>query len=165
MNFVKRLDKSIEKVTTYLLVSCVLLMLSLSAFSIVARWFHSNIVWIDPFVRHLVFVSAFLGGVIATGQGTHIGIDLVGKFVESKGWHNLKDLISKFIMLATMGVLVWLIKAGIDFTKIELEFGKIEFFNIHSGYLVMIIPFGMGLLFLRFFTIFLLSFSTKKAGV
>ncbi len=158
MKIIKFLDKALEKFTTYLLVASVLLMLSLSSLSIVARWFQSNIAWIDPFVRHLVFLSAFLGGIIATGQGTHIGIDVIGKFVESKGWHSLRSMLSKIIMLSSMAVLVWLIKSGIEFTKVELEFGKIEFFGIHSGFLVMIIPIGMGLLLLRFTTIFLLSF-------
>jgi TRAP-type C4-dicarboxylate transport system permease small subunit len=158
MKAIKLLDKALEKLTTYLLVASVLLMLSLSSLSIVARWFQSNITWIDPFVRHLVFLSAFLGGIIATGQGTHIGIDVIGKFVESKGWHSLRSIISKVIMFSSMLVLCWLIKSGIDFTKVELEFGKIEFFGIHSGFLVMIIPIGMGLLLLRFLTVFILSF-------
>ena len=170
MKVIKLLDTALEKFTTYLLVASVLLMLSLSSLSIVARWFQSNIVWIDPFVRHLVFLSAFLGGIIATGQGTHIGIDVIGKFVESKGWHSLRSIISKIIMISSMAVLGWLIKSGIDFTNVELEFGKIEFFGIHSGYLVMIIPIGMALLLLRFLTIFLLSFgetthSNTKVGV
>ncbi len=165
MKVIKFLDTAIEKMTTYLLVISVLLMLFLSSISIVARWFQSNIVWIDPFVRHLVFLSAFLGGIIATGQGTHIGIDVIGKFVESKGWHSLRSLLSKIIMIASMAVLVWLVKSGIDFTVVELEFGKIEFFGIHSGYLVMIIPIGMGLLFLRFMTIFLLSFDQSNLEV
>lgn len=159
MKAIKLIDTALEKFTTYLLVASVLLMLSLSSFSIVARWFQSNIAWIDPFVRHLVFLSAFLGGIIATGQGTHIGIDVIGKFVESKGWHSLRSMISKIIMFSSMAVLVWLIKSGIDFTKVELAFGKIEFFGIHSGFLVMIIPIGMGMLLLRFLTVFLLSFS------
>lgn len=162
MKLIKLIDKSLEKFTTYLLVASVLLMLGLSSLSIVARWFQSNIVWIDPFVRHLVFLSAFLGGIIATGQGTHIGIDVIGKFVESKGWHSLRSIISKIIMLSSMFVLAWLIKSGIDFTRVELEFGKIEFFGIHSGFLVMIIPVGMGLLLLRFLTVFLLSFDENS---
>ena len=161
---VKKLDTGLEKFVTYLLVFSVLAMLSLSSFSIVIRWFQHNITWIDPFVRHLVFFSAFLGGIIATGQGTHIGIDILGKFVESKGWHGLRLIISKVVYITSMVVLVWLIKSGIDFTKVEMEFSKEEFWGIQSGYLVMLIPIGLGLLLLRFLFVFLLSFQEKEGA-
>lgn len=159
---VKKIDKGLELFTTWLLVASVLSMLFLSSFSIVARWFQYNVTWIDPFVRHVVFLSAFLGGVIATGQGTHIGIDIIGKFVESKGWHSVKNIITKCIFIASMLVLVWLFKASVDFTKVEMEFSKIEFWGIPSGYLVMIIPVGLSLLFLRFLLVFILSFDAEK---
>jgi TRAP-type C4-dicarboxylate transport system permease small subunit len=158
---VKKMDFLLEKFTTYLLVVIILAMLSLSSLSIVVRWFQYNITWIDPFVRHLVFFSAFLGGIIATGKGTHIGIDIVGKFVESKGWHHLKSAISKVIMVASIAVLAWMIKAGIDFTKVEMEFSKAEFWGIPSGYLVMLVPVGLSLLALRFIFVLILSFETK----
>ncbi len=164
LDIIKKLDTGLEKLVTYLLVFSVLAMLSLSSFSIVIRWFQHNITWIDPFVRHLVFFSAFLGGIIATGQGTHIGIDILGKFVESKGWHGLRVVITKIVYIASMVVLVWLIKSGIDFTRVEMEFSKEEFWGIQSGYLVMLIPIGLGLLLLRFFFVFLLSFKEKEGA-
>ena len=164
LDIIKKLDTGLERLVTYLLVFSVLAMLSLSSFSIVIRWFQHNITWIDPFVRHLVFFSAFLGGIIATGQGTHIGIDILGKFVESKGWHGLRTVITKIVYITSMIVLVWLIKSGIDFTRIEMEFSKEEFWGIQSGYLVMLIPIGLGLLLLRFFFVFLLSFKEKEGA-
>ena len=164
LDIIKKLDTGLERLVTYLLVFSVLAMLSLSSFSIVIRWFQHNITWIDPFVRHLVFFSAFLGGIIATGQGTHIGIDILGKFVESKGWHGLRVVITKIVYIASMVVLVWLIKSGIDFTRVEMEFSKEEFWGIQSGYLVMLIPIGLGLLLLRFFFVFLFSFKEKEGA-
>lgn len=165
-SFFKKIDAGFEKLVAWLLVLIVLTMLFFSSANIVARWFQHNITWIDPFVRHLVFFSAFLGGVIATGRGTHIGIDIIGKFVESKGWHQLKDLINKIVMIASLAVLSWLIKASIDFTKVEMEFSKTEFWGIQSGYLVMLIPIGLSLIVLRFILILILSFDgDKKAEV
>lgn len=159
--FIRLIDKSIENITTYLLVSCVLSMLFFSTLSIVLRWFQINLMWIDPFVRHLVFFSTFLGGVIATGKGTHIGIDVLSKIVEGQGWHGLRNFINKFIMIVSIAVLFWLLIAGLDFTKVEMEFSKEEFWGIQSGYLVMLIPIGVSLLILRFCTIFILSFDKK----
>lgn len=163
-SLVKKCDNIVEKIATWLLVICVMSMLLFSSLSIVARWFHHNITWIDPFVRHLVFIGTFLGGVVATGKGTHIGIDIVGKFVESKGWHSAKAAISRIIMVSSMFVLIWLIKSGVDFTRVEMEFSKEEFWGIGSGYLVMIIPVGLAFLLVRFFLVFLLSFEAKKEG-
>lgn len=158
----KKIDAGFEKIVAWLLVISVLAMLFFSSANIVARWFQHNITWIDPFVRHLVFFSAFLGGVVATGRGTHIGIDIVGKFVESKGWHQLRELINKVVMVASIAVLGWLIKSSIDFTKVEMEFSKAEFWGIQSGYLVMLIPIGLTLILFRFLLIFILSFDADK---
>lgn len=161
MTLLRKIDFGIEKLVSWLLVLCVLSMLTLSSLNIVLRWMQMNITWVDPFVRHVVFLSAFLGGVIATGRGTHIGIDLIGKFVESKGWHSLRQAINQFIYLVSGVVLLWMVKSGIDFAKVELEFGKEEFWGIHSGYLVGMIPVGLGLIAFRFFLLFILSFSKE----
>ena len=59
-------------------------MMILSITGIVLRWFNIAFLWIDPLVRHLVFICTFLGGAIATGRGTHIGIDIIGRLLESR---------------------------------------------------------------------------------
>ncbi len=161
-SFFKKIDAGFEKLITWLLVVIVLAMLTLSSANIAARWFQYNITWIDPFVRHLVFFSAFLGGVIATGRGTHIGIDIIGKFVESKGWLQLRELINRIVMITSFLVLTWLIKASIDFTKVEMEYSKTEFWGIESGYLVMLIPIGLCLIAFRFVLVFILSFDENR---
>jgi TRAP-type C4-dicarboxylate transport system permease small subunit len=117
--------------------------------------------WIDPLVRHLVFLATFLGGAVATGRGTHIAIDLVSKILEVKEWHHIQVWISRIIYLFSSLILIWLFKASIDFTKVEFEFAKIEFLGISSGYLVAIIPFGVILISFRFFVLFLKSFSKE----
>lgn len=162
MKFVRKFDLFIENISSKGLVFSLLTMLVLSCLSVVLRWFHTNLTWIDPFVRHLVFLSAFFGGVLATGRGTHIGIDLLGKIVETKGWHRLHLFIKRLIDITSTLTLIWLIKASIDFTKVEMEYGKEVFFGIMSGYLVMIIPIGLSLIAVRFFAIFILSFEEKK---
>lgn len=155
---VKKCDIGLEKISSWLLVICVLSLLFFSSLSIVVRWFQHNIAWIDPFTRHLVFFSAFLGGVIATGRGTHIGIDVIGRFIESRGWHKAKKKVNQIVLFVSFAALIWLIKAGIDFTKVEMEFSKEEFWGIDSGYLVMLIPIGLFLIALRFLFVFILSF-------
>ncbi|RPJ78942.1 MAG: TRAP transporter small permease subunit [Alphaproteobacteria bacterium] len=163
MSFVRKIDFILNKISSYLLVTSVLVILFFSTSSIVLRWMHINLQWIEPMVKHLVFASAFLGGVIATGRGTHIGIDLVGKFVESRNWDRLKRWISRFVMFVSFCVLVWLIMAGIDFTVIEMEFTKdVGLGFLKSGHLVAIIPIGLSLIALRFFLLLILSFERRE---
>jgi TRAP-type C4-dicarboxylate transport system permease small subunit len=163
VGIVRKIDWAVDKLSSHLLVVSVLVILVFSTLSIVLRWFHINLQWIEPMVRHLVFVCAFLGGVLATGKGTHIGIDLVGKFVEAQNWHNLKTWIARLIMFSSFGVLLWLIKAGIDFTIIEREFTKDAGLGVlQSGDLVAIIPIGLSLIALRFFLLLILSFEGDK---
>lgn len=164
MDIVKKAEVMVDKITSHLLVASVLVILFLSTASIVFRWMHLNFQWIEPLVRHLVFVSAFLGGVLATGRGTHIGIDLVGKFIEAKNWHQAKLWVSRIIMISSFCVLLWLIKAGIDFTIVEQEFTKDAGLGfLKSGDLVALIPIGLTLIAIRFFLLIILSFKGEKA--
>lgn len=165
MGIVKKLDWAIEKFASSILVASILAILFCSSLSIILRWFQINLSWIDPFVRHLVLLGTFVGGVIATGRGNHIGIDLISKFLEVKGYEHAKVLVNRIILLSSGLVLIWLIKAGIEFTKVEMEFSKVEFWGIQSGHLVLMIPIGLGLISLRFLTLFILSFEKKEGAV
>ena len=161
MNFVQKLDLWVDKITGKVLVLCIFLMLSLSVLGIVFRWFQLSFAWMDPFVRHLVFMSTFLGGVLATGRGTHIGIDIFAKYLEANKNFVAQKVIQRTISIASFATLMWLTKASYDFMLVELKYGKESFLNIHTGTLVGIIPVGFLLIGLRFFTIFLLSFKKE----
>lgn len=161
------IDHCIEKLASWGLVIAVFGMITFSVLTIVFRWVNYNVMWFDPFVRHLVFFATFLGGVIATGRRTHIGIDILGKYFEGKGMVKSQIFVTRLIAFASTVTLIWLIKASVQFAKVEFEFGKAEFLNIHSGFMVSIIPFGLGLIAYRFFYIFLSSFweDLKTEGV
>lgn len=160
MGLVRWLDQMIEKLTVGLLVSAVAAMLAFSVATIVLRWFELSFLWLDPLVRHLVFITTFLGGVIATGRGTHIGIDILSKTLELRGMDQAMRWVQRVISLASCGTMIWLIQASLGFLEVELEFGKVAFLGIHSGVLVGIIPVGFGLIALRFALRFIQSFST-----
>ena len=100
---------------------------------------------------------------MATGRKTHIGIDILGKFLEKRDLQFFRNQIVRIIALASFGTRLLLIKASYDFMKIELEFGKVEFLGIHSGFLVGIIPFGFSLIAFRFFVDFMESIFPQKA--
>ena len=153
MKFFAGVDLFIEKITSWLLILFVVMILLLSTSAIFLRWVHFSQMWIDPLVRHLVFFSSFLGGILATGKGTHIGIDLIGKMLESRNSVKLAKFIELLIAIVSVGTLIWLSVASVDFAKMELQYGKEVFWGIKSGILVSVIPIGFACLAYRSFYI------------
>ncbi len=150
IKLVQLFDELLEKISRSGLVICLLATLFLALSSIVLRWLGSSLNWIDPLVRHLVFISAFFGGSIATKSNQHIKVDLLTKIIE---WADSKivswlhrNLISFFCFV----IAIVLVKSGWDFYIVEKEFGNTSFLGIHSSVMVGIIPMGMGLISLRF---------------
>lgn len=161
--FFKLLDFLIEKTSLYVLISSIVVMLILTLMIIVLRWMNISYLWVDPLVRHLVFLSAFLGGVLATGRKNHIAIDVFSRLLEAKGFKNLDHNIKRFVDLVSAGVLLWMTKASFDFVTMEKEYGTEIFLGLHSGTVVMIIPIGFILIAYRFFYNFISSFDKGES--
>ena len=158
----KKVDYFIDKITTHLLVTSVVLMLFLSVLNIFLRWGNTTIHWVEPFVRHLVFLSAFLGGVLATGKKNHIGIDIIGRWLEIKKMETARLWVERLIYLISISTLYFLIYSSIDFFNSELQYGSVVFLGVHSAYLVGIIPVGFSMILFRIFLIFIISFERKE---
>jgi TRAP-type C4-dicarboxylate transport system permease small subunit len=150
MKIVTIFDDILEKLSRWGIVFCLFTILGFAVSAIVLRWMGMSNMWIEPLTRHLVFLSAFFGGSLATSKDVHIKVDALTKLVErsrSKILHFVvKNLVTLFCFVTTFV----LMKTSWDFFLIEKEFGAPSFLNIHSAYLVGIIPFGMGLIMLRF---------------
>jgi TRAP-type C4-dicarboxylate transport system permease small subunit len=151
MKFFIAFDLLLEKMSRYALISCLFGILFLAVGAIVLRWMGESLMWIDPLVRHLVFLSAFLGGSLATSKGVHIKIDLLAKLLEKYSSDIPKWIHRNLINIFCFVVTLVLTKASWDFYLSEKEFGSPAFLEIHSAYLVGIIPFGFALINLRFF--------------
>ena len=161
VKLLRLIDKGIEKGSSYVLVLSIFLMLGFSLLIIVLRWVDISIPWFESFVRHLVLLATFLGGVLATGRGNHIGIDILSKYLESHNLNQYKVWINRVVYLASLGTLIWITKACYGYMIVELEYGKTQFLGLHSGVLVGIIPLGMALIAYRFFFKFIDSFTAK----
>jgi TRAP-type C4-dicarboxylate transport system permease small subunit len=164
VNVLKKIDSFVESFASWFLIFAVSGMLSLAILNIVLRWFSVTLLWVEPLIRHLVFLSAFMGGTIATGRKTHIGIDILGKYFESKKMMNAHAWVGRIIALVSFFTLVVLIKAGIDFVSVEAQYGKVVFLGIHGKYLVSIIPFGLTLIAYRFFYLFVSSWTKEPTN-
>ena len=159
---VKKLDEWIDNFSSWLLVISVVLMLFLSVLNIFLRWGNTTIFWIEPLVRHLVFLSAFLGGILATGRKNHIGIDIIGRWLEIKKMYNLRLQVERLIYIISIITLYFLVTSSIDFMRSEAEYGREAFLGIHSSHLVGIIPVGFSAIMIRIFLILILSFDSSK---
>ncbi len=157
----KKIDKAIDLLVEYLLVAIVMTVMILGVLVIVLRWFSVNLQWIEPLTRHLVFLSAFLGGVVATKKGTHIGIDVLGKYLESKNKHVLLVNIQRYIAMVSCLTLVWLSYGSYQFYLTEKEFAAEAFLGLSTPTLVAIIPVGFLLIAYRFLVVFIESFYRK----
>jgi TRAP-type C4-dicarboxylate transport system permease small subunit len=136
-------DKTIE----VLIVTCVVLIIFLSCLNIALRWFELALTFVEPLVRHLVFMSAFLGAILAIGSDRHIKIDLMQKVIHKN--KILKNIFEPIYFCIILTVLLVLSYSSYEFTLSELEYGKVEFLGIHSGFLTAIIPCGFVLMSFR----------------
>lgn len=145
-------DRLLKKVVLYPLIFSLFTMLFLTIFNILSRYFQHPYLWIDPLVRHLVFLTAFLGGVIAIERKQHIAIDITSKILENFGHHKATFILESIIKVAAIATLTALIYGSIAFVKDSFAFEtNPEFLGIQRGFLVMIIPLGATLLLLQFF--------------
>jgi len=153
MLFLAALDRLIDRWSARILVILVLAMIFLGLLGMVLRWCQTSFLWLDPLIRHFVFVSAFLGGVLAAGRGAHISVDAVSKILAPEGawarWLKLTVLCLSFL------VTLWPIWAGVKLVLVEWDFGQKVFFGIHSSFLIAIMPIGFSLIAYRFLFKFL----------
>ena len=157
--FLTKLDKLVDRIATFLVVLTMAVLLSSSITGIILRWSSTPMVWIEPFVRHLVFLLAFLGGIVAAGRNAHISIDILGRYFEAFHNRKIKMRFDRLIYFISLIAVVWLTESAHTFYKVELQYGKVTFLGIHSGFLVGIIPAGFSLIAFRFFYKFVDSFS------
>lgn len=150
MRLVTLFDDLLERFSRWGLILCLFGILLLSVGAIVLRWAGKSFMWPEPLVRHLVFLSAFLGGSLATRKGVHIKVDLLTRLVEKSSSKLLAWLHRNLISLFCCVTLAYLLRASWDFYLTEREYGSPAFLEIHSSWLVFIIPFGIGLILLRF---------------
>jgi len=151
MKLIYLFDDFLEKISRSGLVISFFSILALALASIILRWLGLSLNWIDPLVRHLVFLCAFLGGSIATKGNLHIKVDLFTKLIERADskifiWLH-KNLVCLFSFLTSLVLL----KSSWDFFIVEREFGAPTMLGLHSSWPVGIIPLGIGLISLRFF--------------
>jgi len=158
---IQKFDNFLEILSKWGVITCVMLMLSLSMGNIIFRQFEITFLWIEPLVRHLVFLATFFGGALATGNAEHIKIDIVSRLLEKSQNHFLRINLQRIVLFATLVAVYILLSGSVDLMKLEFEDQRKAFFDIPTGYLLGIIPVGMSLIFIRIIVKIILTFQKK----
>ena len=139
-----RLFHGIENAMLYLLVA---LLLGLSVYQIVARnGFDGGLYWGDPLLRVLVLWLAMLGAMLASREGGHIKIDVIGHYLSAGAQRTAARVTSGFSAAVCL-IAAWY---GYLFVADERQYGDIAFANVPVWWCELIIPLGLGIIGLRF---------------
>lgn len=125
MGWVERIDSALAKLETFFLIVMLSVMVLLGFFQVILRDFFSyGFTWADELLRNLVLWSALMGGSLATKAGRHINIDIITRTL-----HGRRRALAEFLV-DTVSALVCLVllKASIDFVRMEMEFPQASMF-------------------------------------
>ena len=142
------LRRQTDRFLSGLVAVILLVMVFLSGLQIFLRnLFDAGLLWIDPLLRHLVLLLAFVGALIATGLKRHIQINILGRLVRGE-WRRVVGAtvatISAFVCLA-------LAHASLLLLRDELEFGDMAFLGVPMWGIVLVFPVSFLALAFRFF--------------
>ncbi len=140
-------DKTLEKITSWLLILFLGIMIVMAFGQVVLRnFFGTSIEWGDIFLRHLVLWVGYFGAVIATGERRHLKIEFLTKIVPPK--------VRKIFFISTNFfasiVCYFLMQAAISFLLLEKESASLLILELPTWYFITIIPIGYGIISFRF---------------
>lgn len=159
MKLVRYIDRGLARVEGWLIVIFLALMVGFTFFHVILRalFTHAHIQWAndilgyvdwtEPFVRLLVLWITFLGASLITGENKHIKIDLMPALFPSH-WLPFRELL---LSLVCVLITAFMLKASIDYIRIEMEFGDQLFLNVPTWIGELILPAGFSMILFRFF--------------
>ena len=138
----------VEGTLTALVLGAMILLAFLQV--ILRNFFSTGILWVDPFLRHMVLWVAFLGASLATRQEKHINLDVITRFLTPRGFEAARLAANLFACAVTLFL------AGAGWTFVLSEMGSREnLFRIGETafpgwWFETIIPVGFALMAFRF---------------
>jgi C4-dicarboxylate transporter DctQ subunit len=143
----ERLERATDAIEGALFCLVLATMLVVSGIQIVLRnFFHSGILWGDPFVRTLVLWLAFLGAATATSRARHLHIDVVQRSFPA----GLARAVRRVLSLGASVCCAFLANGALAYLQDEYEMGSSPFLGIPSWAAQSILLWGFALLTYRF---------------
>ncbi len=137
----------LAKIEESILSLFLLVMILLTCAQIILRtFFSSGISWADPFLRYLVLWTGFLGAAMATSQGKHIAMDVIG-FLIPESLQAWLRITTNLFSAVVAGFLTW---SAYLFIQSEMQFGSSRLLDTPSWIWNLIFPIAFALISLRF---------------
>jgi TRAP-type C4-dicarboxylate transport system permease small subunit len=137
----------LRRVEDGVLVALLLGMIGIVVTQIVLRnLFEFGIVWGEILVRILVLWIALVGGMVASRQGKHISIDLIARYLPDRA----KSIVDSAVSIFTAVVCALAAYYSLRFVHAEFQDGFMAFAWVPVWICEAIIPFGFGVIALRF---------------
>jgi|ERR1041384_156900 TRAP-type C4-dicarboxylate transport system permease small subunit len=151
MKAVKAFSRGLAAVEGGLTALVLGVMVVLSFLQVILRnFFSTGILWVDPFLRHLVLWAGFLGASLATRQEKHISLEVITRFLRPRGVESARLAANLFACAVT----VFLALAGLTFVRSEMaspeELFRIGEVSFAAWWFETIIPAGFALMAFRF---------------
>ncbi|MGD0566215.1 MAG: TRAP transporter small permease [Candidatus Goldiibacteriota bacterium] len=155
MKFLRRLNYSLYQAQKVAVVVFFLALLALSALQVILRLlFHSGIPNAETLMQYLVMWVAFLGASLAAYKGRHINLDVVSRSLKKLN----KNLVKLIVGFVSTVILIFLLKASIEFVLNEMSDSQAVFF-VPVWMLESIIP----IMFLFMLLVYLQNFICAAA--
>lgn len=146
----------IEKI---LAASCLLLLLALSVFQLLARnLFDLGFSNLDVIARHLILFIIFMGAALISEQNKQIKIDILTPFLTTK---QQKILIRPLLFISSFisAIFGWY---AVIFWLDELQYAPVN--EVWSVYLMLILPIGFFILALHLFLLTITGFENIQTN-
>jgi TRAP-type C4-dicarboxylate transport system permease small subunit len=133
-----------DRALSLAIAALLLAMVFLSALQILLRnvW-ESGILWIDPLLRHLVLLLAFVGALAATGAKRHVQINVLGRLLRGR-WARVGGAL---VALLGAALCLALARASLDLLAEEIPMSEMAFLGVPTSAVIGVFPLafvGMG---------------------
>lgn len=147
MKVLRWIDDGLGRMEGIALIVLLGVMVVLSFVQVILRnVFSESLLWGEILLRHLVLWIGFIGAARATGEGRHISIDALTRFLPLRPRIGIRILTNAFALT----ICYLLLRASLTFVGDEIEFGSTVYGEIPSWYSQIIIPGGFGLMMVHF---------------
>jgi TRAP-type C4-dicarboxylate transport system permease small subunit len=147
MNRLKRLDETLDRIETVIVVLFLSAMMGIAFLQIVLRnVFTTGLTWGELILRNLVLWIGFLGATLATREGKHINIDAISRSLPPFGRAVVETCVHLFSSLIC-GLFTY---ASLKFIRNEAEMGTMTLVSIPTWILEAVLPLTFGLMAFRF---------------
>ena len=148
--------KFIHRFEDFALIGALVTMLAIALMQIVLRnFFDSGVLWAETFARVLVLWLAMLGAMVATREQNHINIDVLSRYLSVIPL-KITRVLTAFAATVICGLASY---HSYQFVLFEYEDATIAFAQVPNWVCQGIIPFGFGVMSLRFL---IQSFNTVR---